>query len=189
MPGPAPTRPPAGSGPGRGGRFDHSRWTRRQAGTGRPGDTDRRRRLRRGLLTAFTLTLSSLLAAGIGIGATWRATSEDRQLAEQHRETLEVAGGRYLAAMPITASSGDRKGTAFLYQGKPSWLLVTITGAPVDGRYEMLLVGKDGVVHPGGSCEVSAGSATAGYRLYRPVSDVAAIQLNGPDGVRLTAHR
>jgi hypothetical protein len=141
------------------------------------------------VLKAFTLTLAVLLAAGAGVGTTWRATSEDRRLAEQHRKTLDVAGGRYLAAMPITASSGGRRGTAFLYQGKPSWLLVTITGAPVDGRYDMLVVGKDGVVHPGGSCEVSDGNATAGYRLYRPVSDVAAIQLNGPGGVRLTAHR
>ncbi|GAB3410662.1 anti-sigma factor family protein [Flindersiella endophytica] len=192
-PGPAPTRPPAaggpGTGPGRGDRADHSRWSRR---TRTPGGSRPQRQAGprwRGVLKAFTLTVAFLLAAGIGVGATWRATSDDRRVAEQHRKTLEVAGGRYLAAMPITASSGGRKGTAFLYQGNPSWMLVTITGAPVDGHYEMLVVGRDGVVHPGGGCEVSAGNATAGYRLYRPVSDVAAIQLNGPGGVRLTAHR
>lgn len=150
-------------------------------------------RRRRGLVTAVAATMAMLLAAGLGLGAgagaTWQATENDRRVAEQYRQTLGVAGGRYLAAMPITASSGARTGTAFLYQGEPSWILVTITGAPADGRYEMLVVGRDGVVHPGGSCEVRDGDATAGYRLYRPVSDVAAIQLNGPGGVRLSARR
>jgi hypothetical protein len=128
-----------------------------------------------------------LLAAALGAGVVWQSTADDRRIAAEHEHTLRVADGRYLKALPVTAESGTRTGTVFLYQGNPSWLLVTVAGAPADGPYQMVVVDRDGVSHPGGTCLIAGGAGTAGYHLYQPVAEVAVIQLNGPGGVRLTA--
>jgi len=64
---------------------------------------------------------------------------------------------------------------------------VTLSGVPSDGEYKMTVVDRDGVAHPSGACQVERGNAVEGYRLYQSVSEVAAIQLLGPDGTRLTA--
>ena len=85
------------------------------------------------------------------------------------------------------STDGTRAGTVFLYQGSPSWILVTITGAPTDGPYEMTIVGRDGTIRPAGVCHVSGGASTAGYQLYQPVSTVDSVHLIGPSGETLVA--
>jgi hypothetical protein len=125
------------------------------------------------------------LAATLGAGAVWQVTSVDRNLAADQRETMQIANGRYFTAYPVTDETGTRTGTIFLYEGEPSWLLVDVQGVP-DGDYNMVIVDRDGIAHPSGVCTMSRGWGTYGYRLWQPVSEVAAIQLNGP--IRLVAH-
>ncbi|NUT35340.1 MAG: hypothetical protein HOV79_19985 [Hamadaea sp.] len=139
-------------------------------------------------MAAVAAVLACVLLGGVaGAVAAWQATAADRRLAAEHRATLTIADGRYLKALPINAASGARSGTAFLYQGTPSWLLITLSGLELDGAYEMVIVDRDGAAHPSGVCQVQRGRGTYGYPLYRPVADVAAIELRGPGGVTLTA--
>lgn len=128
-----------------------------------------------------------VIAMATGAGIVWRGTEADRNLATQTRNTLEIANGRYLHAARLTASTGAVAGTAFLYQGDPSWLLLSISGAPTDGPYEVVLVRDDGTRYGAGVCQVANGAGTTAYRLHIPVASIAAIEMTGPSGATLAA--
>jgi hypothetical protein len=153
----------------------------RTGGAGGKAAPDRRRRrsflsgVRPRLAIAFAAVV--VIAAGAGAQAVRWQSAGDRELARQYRQTLEVANGRYLKAVRMTTMDGQLAGTAFLYQGNPSWLLVTVFAAPADGAYDVLAIDRDGAAHPAGTCEVTARNGTAGYRLAIPVSTVGQIQL------------
>jgi hypothetical protein len=128
-----------------------------------------------------------LLAFTLGAGVAHRQAAADRALAERYRQTLAVADGRYLRAARLTGASGGQVGTVFLYQGNPSWLLVTVAAAPADGAYRVTVEYADGQPYQAGVCELAGGSGTAAYRLSVPVSRIQAVRLDGPAGATLQA--
>lgn len=127
------------------------------------------------------------IAMASGAGVVWWSTEADRRLATQTRDTLEIAGGRYLKAARLVTSAGAVVGTAFMYEGDPSWLLLSISGAPADGPYDVTLVTDDRTRYMAGVCQVANGAGTTAYRLHIPVASVEAIELVGPSGVTLSA--
>ncbi|MDQ7908327.1 zf-HC2 domain-containing protein [Phytohabitans sp. ZYX-F-186] len=142
------------------------------------------RRRRRSLLPrvprlriAVAFATAVAVAAAAGAQAVRWQSADDRELARQYRQTLQVADGRYLKAVRMTTVDGQPAGTAFFYQGNPSWLLVTVDAAPADGAYDALAIDRDGAAHPAGTCQVTSGTGTAGYRLDVAVAAVAQIQL------------
>jgi hypothetical protein len=155
-----------------------------QPAPARPRSARWRRWLTRPALAA---AVAVLVAGGLGAWTVQWRTAEDRAVAAKYRETLAIADGRYLRAMQMTTEAGARAGTVFLYQGRPSWLLVTVTAAPADGAYTMAVVDRDGVRHPLGVCPVAGGRGTAGYALDVAVANVAVVQLRGPGGELLAA--
>jgi putative zinc finger protein len=50
----------------------------------------------------------------------------DHVTAQRYRDTLAEANGRSFQAQKLTDESGDRAGVAFGYEGRPSWLLLTV---------------------------------------------------------------
>jgi hypothetical protein len=169
-----PVEPPPG--------FEGGVLARLDADAGPPPGRRRRRSLLPGiqrprLRPAIAFAVAVAVAAGAGAQAVRWQSAADRDLARQYRQTLDVADGRYLKAMRMTTMDGQPAGTAFLYQGNPSWLLVTVNAAPVDGAYDAIAVDRDGATHPAGTCVMSRGGGTAGYRLDIPVSAVTQIQL------------
>jgi hypothetical protein len=136
----------------------------------------------------FLLSLAAaLLAAAFGAAAVWQSTASDRIAAHEQRAVLAMAGGTHFTALPITTESGSRAGTVFFYEGNPSWLMVSLAGAPVDGAYAMVIFDRDGASYTGDTCEVEGGVGMDGYRLFHPVGAIAAVELIGPNGVRLSA--
>jgi hypothetical protein len=115
-------------------------------------------------------------------------TADVRAAGERYRRTLTIANGSYLAAAPLLSGDGDRAGTLFLYQGKPSWGLLTITSAPGDGSYTVTVKERDGSLHPVGACAVAGRTANCSFPLTGAAS-VAAVDLAGPAGQVLTATR
>jgi len=154
----------------RAGRWFTRRPTHEQARTAN------RPRLR---LAAGAVAVAVAAFAG-GATVVDRRTADDRELAEHYRQTLAVANGRYLSASPLTAPDGTRAGSVFLYQGNPSWLLVSVTAAPADGAYRMTILDRAGSLHPAGTCRIAGRTGTAGYRLPVPVSNVAEVRLHAP---------
>ena len=143
-------------------------------------------RARRLLAVAVAAAAALLIALGGGAALThWRG-ADDRELADQYRRTLAVANGRYLKAAPLTSADGQRVGTSFLYQGSPSWLLVTVTGAPDDGDYAVLAIDRRGGAHRLGVGQITNHVGTAGFRLPVRVRDVAQVQLRSTDDTTVT---
>lgn len=136
-----------------------------------------RRRWRRPVGAALLALAASVVVAAAGAGLVWWQTADDRQLATQYRQTLAVADGRYLAAADISTVVEPSAGHAFVYQGSPSWVFLTIDSAPSSGNYQVQLVTTDDRTIDVGRCQVIGGKASWGWTLEVPVRDIARIQL------------
>jgi hypothetical protein len=153
---------------------------------GRIGLSDARPQKPRARFGKMLLRAAALvLVAALGAGAVWWHTAGDRGLARHYKQTLSVADGRYLTAVPIVASDRDTAsysaaGYVFAYQGNPSWLMVTISAAPADGRYNVTMVAVDGESFTIGACQATASSCAIGNTVNVPVSEIQAVRLTQP---------
>jgi len=143
--------------------------------------TGPRRRVRSWLAAAAVL----LAAAGGGLAVRW-ADHDERRLAGEYRRTLDVANGSSLRAAALVTSSGARSGDVFAYAGDPSWVFMTIDGAP-SGTYEVRLVTRDGRTHRIGECWVQGGRGSWGTAVDVPIGSVERIEMRGAGGALLTA--
>jgi len=145
------------------------------------GERPRRWRVSKGLAAAAAI----LLAASLGAGFTRWADSEDRQLANQYRQTLDVANGDYLRAADLTGAQGET-GHVFAYQGSPSWVFITVEDAP-SGIHRVRYVTTSGVTHWLGVCTVRHRHGSWGTAIDIPVYALDSIELVH-DGNRMTAN-
>ncbi|MGW2092932.1 zf-HC2 domain-containing protein [Promicromonospora sukumoe] len=105
-------------------------------------------------VVAAALGAGLLVAGGASV---WVVTAPDRELASSYRATLDTAGGRYLAAADLVATAPEggsadgatddttddmatSVGTAFLYEGDPSWAYVVVRDAGPAARYDVTVV-------------------------------------------------
>jgi hypothetical protein len=72
-----------------------------------------------------TAAASVVLAAGLGAGSVLLATADERRLADSYQAVLSQGQGSFFAAAPLQGAQG-RAGTVFGYQGRPSWVVVTL---------------------------------------------------------------
>ncbi|MFD7022461.1 zf-HC2 domain-containing protein [Promicromonospora sukumoe] len=106
-------------------------------GKGRGPTTVRRHRAPRAVVAA-ALGAGLLVAGGASV---WVVTAPDRELASSYRATLDTAGGRYLAAADlVTDDAATSVGTAFLYEGNPSWAYVVVRDAGQAASYDVTVV-------------------------------------------------
>jgi hypothetical protein len=139
------------------------------------------------LALAAGVIAAALAGGAVSAAVTLDRGADDRALADRYRQILSVADGQYLRAVRLTTGSGVDAGTVFFYQGRPSWMLVSVTSAPADGAYDMVVTDRAGTDHSVGVCRVTDGTGTTGYQLPARVADITAVALNGPGGVRLSA--
>lgn len=143
---------------------------------------ERRGRRRVALLVATLALVAGSLAGGAGV---WQATSADRQLAAGYRDTLEAAQGRYLTAAPLLYG-GNRVGQVFGYEGSPSWVFVTATGAP-SGSYACTIVTRTGMEIDLGWLEVNDGQGSWGAAIGGSLEEISSMRLRGPGSSELVA--
>lgn len=121
-------------------RDSHGKGSRQ--GQDRGPATVRRHRAPRAVVAA-ALGAGLLVAGGASV---WVVTAPDRELASSYRATLDTAGGRYLAAADLVtngAAADDAArsvGTAFLYEGNPSWAYVVVRDAGTAASYDVTVV-------------------------------------------------
>jgi hypothetical protein len=140
-----------------------------------------RPRLRWGLLAAAAALLVAALAAGI----TWQQGSDERNVADQYRDTLAVADGRYLSAADLKLE-GSTTGNVFAYQGRPSWVFLTVDGAR-SGTYHVELITSDGDSRWLGLCKVRDGAGSWGTTVDLPIGQVDRVEMFGEGLPTMTA--
>jgi hypothetical protein len=133
-------------------------------------------------LAAAAVVVVAALAAGL----VWWRTAPDRRLADEYRQVLAVGDGSYLRAAAVTNGPAT-VGHLYAYQGRPSWIYVTVTGAPAPGRYEVRLSAKDGRQWQLGQCVVTRRYCGAGATITIPVDDISAVRLDMPGGPGMVA--
>jgi hypothetical protein len=133
-----------------------------------------RRRIRIAVAAAAALVL---MAAG-GVLVTRWVDRGDRELASQYRSTLGVAHGSYLRAAPLTSTAGHEAGVVFAYQGRPSWVFMTVSGAEA-GDYRVVAWTRDGRAHRIGTCWVGDARSSWGAEVDVPISAVDRIEMRG----------
>ena len=140
-----------------------------------------RHRWRTGLLVAAAVVLVATLAAGL----TWSRGADDREVAGQYREVLSIADGSYLRAADLEID-GTTSGNVFAYDGRPSWLFVTVEDAP-PGTYHVRLVGIDGRTHWIGTCTVEDGTGSWGTTVDGPIRSIDRVEMFGAGLPTMTA--
>jgi hypothetical protein len=100
----------------------------------------RRRRTRRIAMRLAAPVAAAAAAAGIVLAL----VDDERDLAARYRDTLQQADGRYFQAARLEAPGGMPAGVVFGYEGRPSWVLVTVDPEHRVGRYRGELVTEAG---------------------------------------------
>jgi hypothetical protein len=137
------------------------------------------RRPRRLGLRALRWLGPPVAAAAVSAVALVAVYHDDRVTAERYRETLAQADGQYFQAEPLRDATGTEAGVVFGYQGRPSWVLVT-----VDARHRARvssgeLVTRDRRTVPLSAFELDPRSGSWGGAIPVNLYDVAAIRLLG----------
>jgi hypothetical protein len=97
------------------------------------------------------------------------------------RRYLSQGQGAYFLAAPLQGSQG-RVGTVFGYQGRPSWLMLTMEPSTrIDGRFQVQVVTRDGRYLPVGDAVIGGAERTWGTELPVDLSDVHELRFMGSD--------
>jgi hypothetical protein len=132
----------------------------------------KRQRRRRWRLPAVAFAAAAL-AATTATASVLFLVRDDRRLAGEYRATLSEANGTAFRAVPLRDTAGGKAGTAFVYEGAPSWMLVTVDSSSPAAQAE--LVTRDGRTVPLPAFTLS--SRSWGGVLPLDARQVAAIHL------------
>ena len=86
----------------------------------------------------------ALAAAAVTAAVLIGLYQDDRQTADRYRAVLDQANGQYFLAERLADGTGAQGGVAFGYEGRPSWLFITVNPAHRDDvtRAELLTQGR-----------------------------------------------
>jgi hypothetical protein len=99
-----------------------------------------RRRLGRRLLVWLGPPVATAAVTAVTLVGVYH---DDHVTAERYRTTLEQANGKYFQAEPLRDATGAQAGVAFGYQGRPSWMLVTVDPGHRDQVASAELITRD----------------------------------------------
>ncbi len=143
--------------------------------------TPRRRPLLRRAWRVALVAAGLTLALALGATGVFLGTAGDRRVADQYRAVLGVGQGSFFAAAPVWSDARE-VGTAWGYQGDPSWVFVSLREHEGDrGWYRAWLVTSDGRRISLGRTELGGGAAAWGHNLPVDLSTARALILE-PEG-------
>ncbi len=117
---------------------------------------------RRSWRQRFAIPAVAAVAAACAAFAVWVALGDDRELADDYRQTLAVANGEDFDAKPVELADGTEVGYIYGYQGRTSWVLAVMYDCPYDGTYELTGVTDDGRRVSISPIEISDGRGSIG---------------------------
>jgi hypothetical protein len=136
------------------------------------------RPVRRGWRAVFAPVAAAAAAASLAVAVVLGATSDDRRLADQYRETLAAANGSYFEAAHLQDADGRRAGLVYGYRGDPSWIYVDLYSDP-DASYRAELVLRSGRRVPLPTLALDPTTASAGRAIPVDLEQVARVELVG----------
>jgi hypothetical protein len=137
--------------------------------------------MRRRRWVAIAAAAAVVLAAAVGGGSVFWATTDDRRLADNYQAVLSQGQGAYFLAAPLQGSQG-RVGTVFGYQGRPSWVMVTMEPSTrTEGRFQVQVVTRNGRYLPVGDAVIGGAERAWGAELPVDLSVVHELQFVGSD--------
>jgi hypothetical protein len=137
--------------------------------------------MRRRRWVAIAAAAAVVLAAAVGGLSVFWATADDRRLADSYQAVLSQGQGAYFLAAPLQGSQG-RVGTVFGYQGRPSWVMLTMEPSTrTDGRFQVQVVTRDGRYLPVGDAVIGGAERTWGAELPVDLSVVQELRFTGSD--------
>ena len=123
-----------------------------------------------------------VLAAALSGGSVFAVTSNDRQLARNYRAVLSEGQGTAFAAAALQGPRG-RAGTVFGYQGKPSWMVVTVQpSTPDSGPLWVEARTRDGRYLALGTAVLGGGNRAWGGQVPVDIAQVQALRFLRADG-------
>jgi hypothetical protein len=128
---------------------------------------------RRSLIQGVAVLLTAIVTAG----TVWWQTAPERALASTYSTALRVGNGKYLRAATVVTDDGRIVGRLFAYEGRPSWVMVTVTDAPAQISYQMDVIARDGRQWTVGVCLVRDDRCSAGAAIDVAVHNVAEVRL------------
>ena len=147
----------------------------------RPVPAPRRRPLLRRAWRVALVAAGLALALAVGASGVFLGTASDRRIADQYRALLGVGQGSFFAASPVWSNSRE-VGTAWGYQGQPSWVFVSLRAPEGDREwYRAWLVTSDGRRIPLGRTELGPDQAAWGHNLPVDLSTARELILE-PEG-------
>ena len=144
--------------------------------------TPRRRPLLRRAWRVALVAAGLTLALAVGATGVFLGTAADRRVADQYRALLGVGQGSFFAAAPVWSDARE-VGTAWGYQGHPSWVFVSLRTPEGDrGWYRAWLVTSDGRRISLGRTELGGDAAAWGHNLPVDLSTARALILESEGG-------
>jgi hypothetical protein len=130
---------------------------------------------------------AALLGATAALGVAYLATKEQREFSELYARALDMAGGSYFGALPLTDAEGRSLGHVFGYEGEPSWVFVVVDSPPASGSHRVTLLTQKGKVLELGTIELRAGKGTLGAALPGKLQMLKVLRVSGPEAGVLRA--
>ena len=133
-------------------------------------------------LPRLAVAASIVAALALGAGAVYQGTSSDRQLAASYRAVLAQGHGSFFAAAPLRGPAGT-VGTAFGYQGSPSWLFATAhLPHSAAQRFAVQLITRDGRHIPAGWAVLGGAHESWGAQIPVDLTTVTQLRFVAADG-------
>jgi hypothetical protein len=95
---------------------------------------------------------------------------------------LQRVGGRSLRAAPLKDAQGHKIGQAFVYDGAPSWVFVSVDAGATDGEYSVVCTGPSAGPLAWSGLRVSDGHGALGFSVagnVRPLDTVKVVDKSG----------
>jgi hypothetical protein len=131
-------------------------------------------------LTAVVVAAAVVLATALGAGSMFLATAGDRRLAEGYRAVLVEGQGSFFAAAPLEGPQG-RIGTVFGYQGRPSWIMVSLPDPVGEQRFRLWALTDGGRYLALGDVVLDSDDRTWGRQIPVDLSELRELRFVGSD--------
>jgi hypothetical protein len=122
------------------------------------------------------------VAAGAAVASVIAVSAyhDDHKLASEYRQSLAAADGSRFVAIPLRDGAGVKRGSVSLYQGAPSWIVITANGRGAGSLSRAELVSRSGKRVTLNGFALKRG--VWGGPLPMGFDSIASVQVLSPDG-------